>query len=892
MPLVGATNIGDWTVTTTEVYENQTIVITGNLVVKAGGNLTLINCTILVNCSRNGQYYIKVESGGTMKILGSNITTLKPKYKFLFYVYGKLTMRNSFLTRCGYNQDYPGLLIQTDEGVLLKNCTITDCYCGVFCANSSNIIISNCTINNNLWNPIRCINASNVTIYGCMLRDNDGTGIYCENTSNAAIFNSTLSNNVNGIVLYNSSDVLISNCLITGASDYGIVVDHYSSNITIYNCTITNNRINGISILYYSSKVNISNCKISNSSSGWCDVFAHYSSNITILNCVISSNSCENIELSNTRNAIIKNNVFIGGGIVISGYEFQHFASHAIENNTVNGKPLYCIVNATDYTVPTNAGQILIINCTNVFVSGVNISQISKAVQIVYSSNVEVRYSILSNNYLKGIYCCNSSNIVLVNCTVDKNEDIGVYFSDSRNITICNCTIRCNNGSGVCIYNSENVSILECLIVDNNKYGLKLYYLYYVNISRSLIVNNNDSGIYCYDSWGVEIHYCDIYSNTKHGLYADNYYFVNAAYCWWGDPSGPEYKSEGDLADPEEVYSTFDPTYLAYEPWLTEPVMPDTEIPNVEVIDPENNSYVCNVTTIKADAADNIAVDRIEFYANSVLICTDYYPPYECKWNTTGWEDGVYVLNVTAYDASQNSNYTTIYVTVDNTAPDGRIVSPTGGYVSGTVEIEVYGNDANLREIRLYINGTLAASWVSPGTHTYTWGTSELADGPYVIRLEVEDLAGNVNVSAVSVTVDNTAPDIGLIIRLPETPAEGQNVIIEVEVRDFTSGVDKVLLWYRVNNGTWISIEMTYSNGTWVGTIPGQTAGAKVEYYIEAHDRAGNVVKSDIMFYEVEIYEHLGPETPEGPLWVTLLIIGVGGAIAASVTIYLLKRSS
>jgi len=562
----------DWIVTGEEVHENETIILTGNLIVQSGGNLTLINCTLLMDCSYDGQYQIKVESGGIMNVLeGSNITAYDPEHEFLFYVYGQLTMRNSFLSECGYIWDYSGLRLQTDEGVLIENCTISKCYIGICCYNALNVTIANCTIS-----------------------QNDLFGISCWNSS---------------------------------------------SNITITNCTISQNHENGINCWYHSS-------------------------DIAIMNCVISQNG-------------------------------------------------------------------LGINCTECL----------------------------------------------------------------ENITITNCTISYN---GWC-------------------------------------------GVQCWSSSAIAIHYCDIFSNDEHGLYVEGTYVVDATYCWWGSSNGPEYKEEGDPYDPEEVYSENGPEYVLYEPWLTEPWTGDVEPPTVEIIEPEDGSYVHGLITIKANASDNVAVDRVEFYINGSLVYTDYNTPYEYEWNTTGWADGTYVINATAYDTSNNTNYDTIIITVDNTPPQGQILAPVdNSYVHGIVQVNVIGEDANLHEIRLYIDGALVATWTESGTHTYEWSTAEWPNDIYELELEVEDLAGNLLTDTVWVIVDNAVPEGSI-----NWPTSGSYVrgIIIINITGGDKNIYQIRLY--VNDTLLATWE---ANGTY--TYGWDTTGwADGTYMIrlEVEDLAGNLQVVEII---------------------------------------------
>ena len=70
---------GDWIITNTTVVENRTIVLNGNLTIEPGGNLTLVNCTLLFNCSFDGQYGIEVRSGGQLHVFGRKEEGEKPE---------------------------------------------------------------------------------------------------------------------------------------------------------------------------------------------------------------------------------------------------------------------------------------------------------------------------------------------------------------------------------------------------------------------------------------------------------------------------------------------------------------------------------------------------------------------------------------------------------------------------------------------------------------------------------------------------------------------------------------------------------------------------------------------------------------------------------------------
>jgi len=57
---------GDWIVTDSTVVENQIITLPGNLVVAAGGSLTLQTVTLEMNGTYDGEFGIDVEFAGKL----------------------------------------------------------------------------------------------------------------------------------------------------------------------------------------------------------------------------------------------------------------------------------------------------------------------------------------------------------------------------------------------------------------------------------------------------------------------------------------------------------------------------------------------------------------------------------------------------------------------------------------------------------------------------------------------------------------------------------------------------------------------------------------------------------------------------------------------------------
>lgn len=79
----------------------------------------------------------------------------------------------------------------------------------------------------------------------------------------------------------------------------------------------------------------------------------------------------------------------------------------------------------------------------------------------------------------------------------------------------------------------------------------------------------------------------------------------------------------------------------------------DTTAPTVSITSPSANTTVSkrSSVTIRATAADNVGVTKIEFYVNGTLLCSG--TATSCTWNVPNTR-ATYTLTVKAYDAAGN----------------------------------------------------------------------------------------------------------------------------------------------------------------------------------------------------------------------------------------------
>jgi serine protease AprX len=285
----------------------------------------------------------------------------------------------------------------------------------------------------------------------------------------------------------------------------------------------------------------------------------------------------------------------------------------------------------------------------------------------------------------------------------------------------------------------------------------------------------------------------------------------------------------------------------------------DNTPPTVTILTPANGSFVSGATNITFSFSDgNLKSATLLLDGKIISDVTDKTFHF---WNTTQATDGEHILMLIVTDKAGNSRTFEKVVTVDNTPPTAEIRKPTeNSYLKGSYGVVIYGYDANLDVIELYVNETLVTTWDVSGTHTYTWDTTVY--GTYPIKLLVKDKAENNITEIVTVIVDNTKPSVS--ITSPGDVAElSGSVNINFTATD--DNLDKVVLY--INNATFdVTGETSYE---WDTTAVGDGTHT---IKLVAYDKAGNANETAIAVTTVNVKReveaarnlYLGIGTPIG----------------------------
>jgi len=201
-------------------------------------------------------------------------------------------------------------------------------------------------------------------------------------------------------------------------------------------------------------------------------------------NNIIANNTCSGSLQSITLNGYLQNNTFRDNRMTDSGFYFisdslVNWNTHHIDStNTVNGKPVYYFRNVTGVTVPSDAGQVIIANCSGIVIENLNCSYTTTGIAVVYSSDIAIAKNTCLFNEDHGIILRASYDCVINNNDCSNGSRYGMYLYEV-NGTISNNTCL-NNPVGISLVASAGCTIfnnlcqgdwgtgIEILLSDNN----------------------------------------------------------------------------------------------------------------------------------------------------------------------------------------------------------------------------------------------------------------------------------------------------------------------------------------------------------------------------------------------------------------------------------------
>ena len=310
------------------------------------------------------------------------------------------------------------------------------------------------------------LNCNNISVENLDLSNTSG-GIALWKTENSKISNNTVcNNNFVGISLYDSSN----NNTITGNNVSSNVGGIYLSSSSSNAITGNTARNNFVSIrLNESCNNNITGNNASNNNWGGISLSSSSNNNITGNN--VSNNNEEGIRISSSsNNNTITGNVFVNDGL----FAYRPY-QNTVGGNTVNDKPLVYLKDVSDYKVE-DAGQVLLVNCDNITVENLDLSNTSRGIALWKTKNSKISNNNVCNNNFVGISLSSSSNNTITGNNVRNNNEEGISLYTSSNNTITGNNVRNNNEEGISLYTSSNNNTITGNVFVNK--GLSVFSSY------------------------------------------------------------------------------------------------------------------------------------------------------------------------------------------------------------------------------------------------------------------------------------------------------------------------------------------------------------------------------------------------------------------------------
>ncbi len=517
--------------------------------------------------------------------------------------------------------------------------------------------------------------------------------------------------NAGQIILYNCNDSMISGTDISNTT-VGIFLN-YCSNLTLTQNNIATS-FYGITFLS-SNYINVSENSFSNNENGI--VIQYDCSYNLILNNIFDSDIIA-IGISGIGN-IISGNLMTNSGLHMFGYSIEEISSNIIDtSNKVNGKPIYFYTNEKNLNSADflNAGQILLVNCSDSLISNVNVSHTSIGILMLFCNNNAIEDCFASLNPGAGIMLQNSNNNTISGNDLSNNGYYGISSHGSSGNKILGNTINQNGYYGMDIHMGTNNVISGNIINDNVIYGIGGFENNNCTIYNNNI-NNNSIGIDLMYWDGSEIYGNVIINNLKYGILIewntaqDNTIYLNNFTGnsinaldngnnnqwdngingnYWDDYGGVD-ANDDYIGDSPYVIEGIAGSMDNFPIWGDGPTLDDVEPSIVINRYDEYALFGTGAFFIEAFITDNIQLElpiTIEFYyPNGTLIDTfdmilnisDSSDTYFYYWSVDSLpvlDDYYFIIN--AYDTSNNLGLASesFNIILEASMPDYWILSP------------------------------------------------------------------------------------------------------------------------------------------------------------------------------------------------------------------------
>ncbi|UCG89908.1 MAG: right-handed parallel beta-helix repeat-containing protein [Candidatus Heimdallarchaeota archaeon] len=454
----------------------------------------------------------------------------------------------------------------------ISNCLLTDGEKGVDFYQVSNGMILDCTISDNARDGIYLFESDSITIEGNDIKNNGWRGIWTYHSTELNIHDNTFSDNSwYGIDLrFSPNNRIVDNDFFRN----GFIL----RGLKTENCTqaeVSGNTVNGKPLIYWQNKVGgtvpmdagqivlykckdveITSVSLSADSAG---ITAVLCSDLDIHDNHITDNTAAGIYLWLSSDNKIRANELHNNGLFMIGLEVDDCFQDEVTDNTVNDKPLVYWQSEEGKTVPSGAGQIVLVDCDEIEIKDQVLEKTADGILTCFSSDINIHDNFIINNIFPGIFVWFSKRVDISANLIADNKDSGVYIEDSPDLSIEGNTIRNNEFGGIYGgYQSDDITITKNIIADNLDDGILLDYTIEGSIKHNVFENNELYGIRLDNCEDYEVEQNDFIGNNPEGdsqAYDGNNYGEKNSFShnYWDDWISPDKDEDGLVDDPYSI---------------------------------------------------------------------------------------------------------------------------------------------------------------------------------------------------------------------------------------------------------------------------------------------------------------------------------------------------
>lgn len=374
----------------------------------------------------------------------------------------------------------------------------------------SDFRLLNNTIRDGTGDGIYVDESNSITIQDNEITNFTGDGIATEDSS--TLYNRTpslsaVSNEITdtrrGVNLLDADGITLSNNEITNSTEEGVKVFQDADDVTIEESRIADGGDHGITAQTFSvdapeDLVIDGNEIVDNDGDG---IFMRTLDSASVSEPVVTSNTIAgnavDLRLAAATNATIHDNIF-GTGLKIDpdeldGDELDGYV-HDVENNVFeDGRPLFYALDEDVVAVPDDAGQVFVVNSSDVEVTDGHhgVSGAKVGVVLAYSdgatiSNVTVTDVDGAFDHADGeaIHVRSSDSVVIDGATIQDNDRV-IETDRTADLELRHSTIE-SNAEGIEFDAVDGLSVLENDVSDNVRWGIN------VGSSTNVTIRDND----------------------------------------------------------------------------------------------------------------------------------------------------------------------------------------------------------------------------------------------------------------------------------------------------------------------------------------------------------------------------------------------------------------